>query len=387
MAASKKKRKERVRRPRRWPLFLVLAVLLAGGTFWAGLVVGRQQAVPEEAADKPVFVTVTEQSVGRDMTLGVSVRQEHLPVAANLLAGVLTSVSSKEEFAVGDMVYAVDGAEVRVIKGASPFYRDLGLDMTGADVQQLNDALVELGYMRESGNKYTWVTEEAIKQWQYDLGKQVTGMVMRGELLAVKSLPTRLVIDEEVASVGTILSGGEAFVLTPSSTPEFSVSATPSQFAAIPPDAKVSVQFGQEAWDAVVIGSEEDVNGNPYFILAAPDGGVVCGKQCEMLPAQETLRLLAHAEIVAPISGSAVPIASLRMGPNGAVHVLVKLGDQTGQSGDGGPVPKVENREVTVLATQDGIAIVEGVQPGEEVQLFGPEQPGNGSPDFQQSTQ
>lgn len=346
---------------------IVIAILaLAAGTFWAGTVVGRGQSVPDAVEDDPVFVTVTEQSVGRKYTLGVVVTQERLPIAQNLLAGVLTSVAGEGEVGVGDAIYAVDGVPVRVIVGDQPFFRDLSAEMRGADVQALNDALVQLGYLTESGDYYSGWTTEAVKQWQRDTGVEVTGMIPRGTLLAVRSLPASLTVDTASTPVGSVLGGGESLVLAPSAAPEFTMPVTPIQEQAIPLGATVEVTFASDVWRATVAGSEKDEHGTSYLLLAGEDGRSVCGDQCAALPQSESLTLMGAVQVVPETTGPAVPVAALQVQPTGQAEVSVRApSTQSGAESVG-----AEARLVEILASQDGIAIVEGVQVGEEVLLF-----------------
>lgn len=347
----------------RWFSLLLVSLLALGLTFWAGTVIGRQQSIPDQTEALPVFATVSEQTIGRECTLSVTGLRDTTAVASNLLPGVLTSMSDDGEFSVGAQVYAVDGTPVRVVEGNEPFYRDLHSGLSGADVEQLNHALVALGYLTESYAEFDANTEWAVQQWQRDSGRPITGMIARGELLAVKILPTALLLNREEVNVGSVLSGGEELVLSASAVPEFFMVVNEAQRQNIPEDAKVSVKFDSQTWPAVISEFRDDPSASTtQLFLTAPDGGVLCGDQCDALPQQPKITLFAAVELVPKTTGSAVPIAALQFQPNGEVQVLV-VNSLSGT--------EVLARSVKVLASQDGLAVVDGVAAGERVQLFG----------------
>ncbi|OKL54834.1 hypothetical protein BSZ39_01765 [Bowdeniella nasicola] len=352
-------------RPSRSPARLLgaLAVVLAlcALSFWAGRITLAKPQARTEAPKESVIVDVTEQSVGRSLTVNTTVTTPRQPLAPNTMAGTLTALSAQDSYAAGDVVYRVDNHPVRVIAGSIPMYRDLAAGAKGADVTALNAALIAMGHLSgEAGETYTQATARAVRAWQKALGIEQTGSVARGEVIIVPSLPLAISFNEETAVIGNQLAGGERLLQAPGGDPQFVMQLLPQQATLIPNDTVVTVKYEDHSWPAVITETREGEGGNTKDLtLRAPDGGVVCGSECAVLPATDTQYLSTAAELVPPQTGPAVPVSALTSQPGGSTEVTVIEGEAERQ------VP------VKVLASQDGLAIVEGVKVGDKVRVFG----------------
>ncbi|MER7050270.1 efflux RND transporter periplasmic adaptor subunit [Streptomyces jumonjinensis] len=89
----------------------------------------------------------------------------------------------------GKPLYWVDGKPVILLKGkATPAYRELSRGMEGADVKQLNAALVELEYATDEqidpdSDYFSRNTRWALKKLQDDVGLEETGKLSLGQAL------------------------------------------------------------------------------------------------------------------------------------------------------------------------------------------------------------
>jgi Putative peptidoglycan binding domain len=88
----------------------------------------------------------------------------------------------------GQRVYDVSGVPVVLLYGNIPAYRDLSEGMTGADVTELNTALVKVGYAtaaalgpKSGWDYYSGETAYAVEQLQARLGLAETGTLSLGE--------------------------------------------------------------------------------------------------------------------------------------------------------------------------------------------------------------
>lgn len=329
---------------------LVALAVAAGAGWWAGHATWAEPTTAQSAAPQRVEATVTEATVGRSVTYSATVTQAFTTIASNALAGTVTHVGAAE-VNVGDELYSVDGIPVRAVQGSTPFWRDLGIGATGPDVAQLEHALVTLGYLGEADEKFTAATDRAVRAWQKAAGRERTGVVLHGEIVAVPALPTTVKLDEAVR-VGLVLAGGESAVLARQATPSFALALMADQASQVPPDAAVTVKFQDKAWPAVITGTEVGENSLTTLTLAAPDGGPVCGPDCALLPAEQTVSLMADVELVPSATGPGVPAAAVRTDAAGETYVL---------AADGTHVP------VTVTASGDGIAVVDGLEIGDTV--------------------
>jgi peptidoglycan hydrolase-like protein with peptidoglycan-binding domain len=111
----------------------------------------------------------------------------------------------------GESLFKVDELPVVALYGAVPMYRTLGNRVEGADVRQLQENLLELGYTGFAADGiYTQATTAAVLAWQANLGLSQTGMVESGQVVFTPG-PAR--IAEHIAQVGDLLGSDSAHIL------------------------------------------------------------------------------------------------------------------------------------------------------------------------------
>lgn len=333
----------------------VLALALAVGAGWwaARATMDSSVDASEGTVEEMVWAEATQSSVGRSLPLSTTLRQPANVVAVNGLSGVVTEVSPGE-VDVGSTVYAVAGTPVRVVAGDIPFYRDLEVGVSGPDVTQLRDGLVQLGYLDEAGDNFDEATGAAVEEWQEDLGIPQTGGVTWGEVIAIPSLPTVVQLGDSI-QLARQIGGGEEAVLAPTGEQSFVLAVSQDQAGLIPAEATVEITWQQQTWSAVITGSVQDEWGGTEFDLAAPDGGPVCADACDTLPGDAQVILRSEVVITPRISGIAVPAAAVRSSGDGSVYVIT----------DDGEV------QVSVRGSGSGIAIVDGIEEGIRIQVLG----------------
>ncbi len=333
---------------------LVALAVAAGAGWWAArATLEPQTQAQESAAPDVVWAEATTSSVGRSLPLSTTLRQPARTVASNAVAGVVLS-TSPGDVEQGSVIYDVAGTPVRVVEGEVPFFRELARDVEGDDVAQLQQALIDLDYLDgEADGDFGWRTEGAVEDWQGDLGLEDTGTIPLGRLVAVDRLPTVIQLGESIVR-GATLGGGEESVLAPTGEQHFVLVVTQDQARMIPAEATVDVTYADQSWEAVIAGSEQDEFGNTEFELVAPDGGPVCGDDCDILPGDAQVTLRSEIVIVPRIEGTAVPAAAVHTRADGSAYVITESGET----------------EVTVRGTGGGIAIVEGIEVGTQVQAL-----------------
>ncbi|WP_162802013.1 peptidoglycan-binding domain-containing protein [Ornithinimicrobium murale] len=333
---------------------MALALAVGGGWWAARATLEPQTESAEAAAPDVVWAEATSSSVGRSLPLSTTLRQPARTVASNAVGGVVLS-TSPGEVTQGDTIYVVAGTPVRVVQGEVPFYRDLARRTKGEDVAQLQQALIDLDYLeaQEPDGDFGWRTEQAVKDWQDDLGLDDTGTIPLGRLVAVDRLPTVVQLGESIVR-GATLGGGEEAVLAPTGEQHFVLVVTQDQARMIPAEATVEVTWQDQVWEAVISSSEQDEFGNTEFTLAAPDGGPVCADACGTLPGDAQVTLRSEIVIVPEISGTAVPAAAVHTRADGSAYVITEAGET----------------EVTVRGSGGGVAIVDGIEVGTRVQAL-----------------
>lgn len=339
-----------------------VAAAVGWGAAWIALQPG---AGPVDQSAESVTVEVVEVTVGRSINVSVTVAQPVAPLAANALSGVVTAIRPAPTNAVGDEVFAVAGTPVRVVTGAVPFYRDLARTVVGDDVRQLQQALVDLGYTGSPpSGTFTAETEAAVRAWQRASGNTATGTIRLGELVAVPSLPASLRLGDDIV-LGAVLSGGEDTVLARTGEQRFEIIAGEDQVRLIPADAAVRVRFGDLEWIAAIAQTIANEDGNIVLTLVGAGGAPVCGADCASLPGDEQLTLPGEAVVVPEVSGPAVPTAAVLTDTDASTYVVLANGQRV---------------DVTVLGSGQGMAVLDGVRPGQRVLIGASATPESAAP-------
>lgn len=337
-----------------------VVVVVAAGSFWAGRTTLRAPEVVASDRASDATVEVVEKELGRVLTLAATVTRGARPLPSNTLAGVVTSVRDDPEVDNGDVLYTVGRTPVVAVEGARPFWRDLGPGAEGPDVTQLTTMLRAAGVDVPRSSRWDASTTAAVRTWQKNVGAEVTGTVPLGQLVAVASLPSSVVLDRDVVWSGATLRGGEPVASVSTGDPSFVMEVTAGQAAMIPVGTKVLVHGDGTEWEALVADSVQ-LESSVALGLTAPDGGLVCGDECAALPAGDPLTYLTDVQIVEPATGPVVPVAAISTRVDGTTWVTRVAGD----------VPS--DVQVDVRTVAQGLAVVTGVAPGDVVRVFGPD--------------
>lgn len=145
---------------------------------------------------EPVVLLYGETPAYRDLTLS----EDTTSVVARTFGTVTTIVDDGTAVEQGNVLFEIDGEPVVALYGEVPAYRtmrDLRSDnMTGADVAQLEAALVALGYDPDGtvtvDDEFTDATEKMVERWQKDIGAVDDGTVDLGDVVFVPG-PTEVV--------------------------------------------------------------------------------------------------------------------------------------------------------------------------------------------------
>ena len=340
--------------PLAWVLSLVVVLALGA---WAGR---ATLAPPAPAGDDPTpaLYRVATGTVGRVQSFTARAAWEGEPVGRNSATGTITTVDvpAGEQVSAGDQLYSVNLRPVVAALGRVPAFRSLSRGARGTDVLQLQQFLAELGlYGGPLSGRFNEATYAAVGAWQKRVGVTVDGTVRRGDIVFLPALPVRVAPTEQL-KVGEPVAGGEVVIEVLSDTPVFTVTLALDQAPLVPLSGSVIVQFGAGAWTGVIATSATTATGELVLTIKGADGGAVCGDQCDLVPVIAPAQYRADLVVVPETTGPLVPSAALQTRPDGTAFLV----DEAGRELD-----------VTVLAATDGRAVVQGVDIGQMVRLFG----------------
>lgn len=341
-------------------LVCVLLALVAAAGFWAGRVALAPPDDPLAAPAEPAVYEVVEQTIGQSLQFAATVEWETTPLVRAAAPGVVTSIgfTPGDTVDAGDVLFTVNLRPTVLAAGDVPAFRDLQAGARGADARQLEALLVAEGFLdAEPDEEFDEATAAATHAWQESLGLEPDGIVRLGDVLFTSELPVR-VLATEALSVGASLTGGEVVVSRLATAPTMVVPLTSEQRNLVPLSGMVRVHYAEGTWEAVIARAAEATEQGVdqlNLVLEAADGGAVCGDACaEWIPFTDTTSFEADIVVVPETTGPVVPVAAIVTDPGGNHSVQLLDGTQA---------------PIDVLVSTGGLAVVDGVEPGDVVVL------------------
>jgi multidrug efflux system membrane fusion protein len=245
-------RRRRPRRPRRRLLVGTAGAALAG-LVTAAAVVARGDGGEEGDDGEPATTEVPVEV--RDLVLTDDYEGELGFGEADALAagrsGVVTAVAAAgATLRQGDVVYRLDLQPTVLLHGEVPAFRDLaaGVD-PGADVTQLEQALVELGFGEgvTVDAEFTEATADAVEEWEESLGRaDPDGTVSLGDVVFA---PTDLRVAQVTAEQGSQVEAGTDVVEATGTAQVVTLALTVDEVAEVEAGTPVTVELpdGTEA--------------------------------------------------------------------------------------------------------------------------------------------
>lgn len=341
-------------------LSIAAAALLVGGAAgWAG---ATAFAPPQQVLADDAFstVAVVQGEVGSSITLNAVSTWATSPVAFNGASGTVTSVDIEpgDQLEAGQRLYSVNLRPVVAAQGSIPSYGPIAPGDSGVQVTQLQQLMTDLGYWTGGASgRYTPGFAVAVRNWQRTAGYPVDAVVQTGDIVWVPQLPARMSLDEETIAVGHLVSASTGDIIALGASPSFTIPMQQSQTRFAPTGTRVIVQAPDGAqWEAVAAAQRPDPQNSDTVIveLTAPDGGPVCADACDQIGAEGQTTLLSEIVTVPVQVGLVVPTSAIITRADGAAFVTDAAGGR---------------REVTVVQSARGMALVEGVDEGLDVRI------------------
>lgn len=331
-----------------WTAVLTAAIALTWAAAWAVLRVPEPEAtVPEHPT-----VVVEEGEAGFSTSAEATVRFDVGRVATSGSDGVVTSieVAPGASIEAGDVLLTIDMRPVVAMRGSIPAYRDLSTNDRGDDVAQLR-AHFDLA----EGDRFDWELEDRVKEWQRELGVRDDGVVRAGDVLFLPDMPARGAPAEDVRVGSAVTPGADLFV---TAAPEATLLLIIDQLPRVNQGQTVTVHLPDGTDVQGIIGDPiSDQSSTLQYAIVDEEGAPVCGAECASLfsPDQESF-VSVSIEVIPVEQGLIVPNSAIGSGPDGGAVVETPAG---------------EIIDITVVVQGDGVSVVEGIEAGTEIRLFG----------------
>ena len=358
------RREPRAKRRAATVISISAAFMLVGGALgWAGAVVFHAPEPEESNAFSTVAVVRGE--VGSSIALNTVASWSTSPIALNAASGTVTSVDIEPGSLVeaGQRLYSVNLRPTVAGQGRIPAYGPIVPGDAGAQVAQLQQLLIDLGFWTgDASGTYRADFGNAVRSWQNASGAPADGVVQPGDIVWVPELPTRMSLESETIEVGRVVAAGEGGILALGEEPTFRIPLQQAQTRFAPTGTPVTVEAPDGSrWAAVAGAQAPDPNSSEtiWVDLAAPDGGAVCVDRCDQVTAVGQMTLRSEIITVPVEAGLVVPVSAITTDPSGGTFVTDTSGVR---------------RSVTVVQSARGMALIEGVDEGTEVRTPSPQE-------------
>ncbi len=248
---------------------LVLGAAIGAGALWY-LNDDRSTAASTETID---VITTTLAAESRDLT-------SYAEWAATLQSGTSASIAATargtitananvgDRIELGDVVAEIDGNPVVALYGNVPQFRELDVNTeSGADIRQLEENLVALGYDPEGtvtiDENYTFYTGEMVQRWETDLGIETPDAAVAVGQLAFIAGPSEVATR---TAVGSQVTPGQSLATT--------VTLAASGFLTLPTNVTSISELitpGSELTDGVQVGIAEQTGELLPIVAVAGD--------------------------------------------------------------------------------------------------------------------
>lgn len=339
----------------RWVVVLVIGIVLGGWS--ASYVLDRPMGTGLESP-APIVVRVESATLHRELAFPATGGWDVVGTMRSPAGGLVTAVVARSGLLeAGDVAIRLNERPMVVVPGEVPAFRALRLGDKGRDVRALKAFLAGQGYEVGSGpGRFTAQTERAVRRWQKHLGLPVTGVVALGDVLFVsrQTLVAPLRWSDAIAP-GAPIGPGTPILESLAAQPTLSLEFGGSPPEALEPGMAVEVTFPNGETRLATLSEILWDEGRVWATLDPAEEVLCTGDAClDLVPIAGRVPLDATFVLVPPTTGPVVPVASIRSDELG--RAFVERRDGTRQL-------------VTVRVASGGVAIVDGVAPGDEVVL------------------
>ncbi|MCB0968928.1 MAG: peptidoglycan-binding protein, partial [Ilumatobacter sp.] len=282
--------------------------LLLAAAVVAGAVVGflrwRESARDDDTAaavddEAPSVAEVSLRDLSESYDAdGSLVFEAAVDVTAPTSGTVLALASPGDLPAPGDVIARVDDVAVVWLDGDLPAWRSLTIGDEGADVEQLEAALVALGFDDFDvtvDDEYTWATSQMVEAWQESIGVEPTGDVELGTV--VFSAGNTRIASTAVAVGDTV--DGDVVVSVGTDDRVVTFDAAPADAVHLAVGSSVTVSL-PDGGDTSATVTSIDEGADAWSLTASVDGAVE-------LPERDTLEVGVSWDVTVAADALTVP--------------------------------------------------------------------------------
>ena len=227
-------------------------------------------------------------------------------VSTGASTGVITEiVAEATTVARGDILWRVVGEPTVALFGPLPAHRSMSIDDVGADVRQLEENLVVLGFDPDSivtvDDTYTTNTSLMVERWQDDVGAEVTGRIEAGRIVFVPGIVRTGVV---AIDVGGIPAPGGVVMTVTSKDRAIEFAAAAADRDTVEVGDAVSVRLPDRKMFAAVVTDIVIQSDGGVEITAVPDG--VVDYLVDTVPVTVTWTVALGDEVVTVPAGAIV---------------------------------------------------------------------------------
>jgi len=196
--------------------------------------------------------------------------------AARITQTVTSVISVGAPVGLGDVLYTVDSQPVVALSGALPAWRSMSTGSTdGADVQQLEQSLVSMGYDPAGDvvvdEHFDSHTKAMVERWQKGLGATATGEVSLGSVVFV---PTTTTVDSVTANVGDKVGDGDTIMTLAEASQQVVIDVPDGDQALIVPGLPVTIGSSGATGTVSVLRSAEQSGAVVVEAVITPDAPI-----------------------------------------------------------------------------------------------------------------
>ena len=330
------------------------ALVATAAITWVAATKALETDLPATSPPTWEEVPVTSATLGRNLSMSAEVLRTVQRTITSMADGTVTGIEATGPIVSGDAVLRIDETPVVIAEGFVPMYRSLAPGSSGADVEQLQRFLIEIGYLsgdfRVDGD-YGEQTRRAVLEWERSQVESVSrdGVVSEEQLQFVPEVPARIEYPDNLR-VGSRVTRGEPLFAAVATMPSFMLQVSAELATSVQAGMSVTIELPGGRTMAGILGPLERNDTTGAFVanvgLDEPCPTDVCGG------VDAGTLLTTRVQVVPETTGPAVPVAAITQSTEGRSQVMLVDG---------------ERHNVEVLVVDRGIAIINGVEVGDRV--------------------